>query len=58
MIKMSTYPQSYFHIEMPTKLEPIIPPFNWCMGYIHYYLGNIYYHLNMVTTNIHNLLES
>jgi len=25
MIRMSTYPQSYFHIEPPTKLEPIIP---------------------------------
>jgi hypothetical protein len=28
MIGMSTYPQSYFHIELPIKLELVIPPFN------------------------------
>jgi hypothetical protein len=50
MIGMSNYPQSYFHIELPTKLESIIPPYSWCMGYYHYYLQNIYYHLDMVTT--------
>jgi hypothetical protein len=57
MIGMSTYPQSYFHIEPPTKLELIIPHFNWFMDYIHNYLQNICYHLNLVKTEIHNLLK-
>jgi len=26
MIGMNTYPQSYFHIELPTKLELVIYP--------------------------------
>jgi hypothetical protein len=58
MIGMNTYPQSYFHIELPTKLEPVIPPFIWYMGYIHYYMHNICHHLDLVTIEIHNLLES
>jgi hypothetical protein len=26
MIKMNTCPWSYFHIQSPTKLKPVIPP--------------------------------
>jgi hypothetical protein len=58
MIGMNTCPQFYFHIELPTKLEVVIPRFSRYMGYIHYYLQNIYYHLGLVTTEIHNLLKS
>jgi hypothetical protein len=57
MIGMNTYPQSYFHIESLIKLEPIIPPFSSYMGYIHYYLHNIYYHVDLVTTKFHNMLK-
>jgi hypothetical protein len=57
MLRISTCPQSYFHIEPPIKLELVIPPFNWYMSYIHYYLLNIYYHLDLMTIHIHNLLE-
>jgi hypothetical protein len=57
MIGMSTYPQPYFHINLLTKLEPIIPHFSWCMDYIHYYLQSTCYHLNLVKIEIHNTLE-
>ncbi len=33
-------------------------PFQLVYGLHHYYLYNIYYHLDLVTTEIHNLLES
>jgi hypothetical protein len=36
MMGMNTYRQS--HIELPTKLELVIPHFSLCMDYIHYYL--------------------
>jgi hypothetical protein len=58
MIGMNTCPQFYFHIEPPTKLEQIIPHFSLCMDYIDYCLHNIYYHLDLVKTKIHNLLKS
>jgi hypothetical protein len=57
MIRMNTYPQSYFYIEPRTKLESVIHPLSWYMSYIHYYLQNIYYHLYLVATEIHNLLK-
>jgi len=58
MIGMSTYPQSYSHIESPTKLESVIPHSNLYMDYIHYCLQNTYYHPDLLKTEIHNLLES
>jgi hypothetical protein len=58
MIGMNTYPQSHSHIEPPTKLEPGHTPFQLVYGlHIHYYLQNTCYHLNLMKTEIHNLLK-
>jgi hypothetical protein len=58
MTGMNTYPQSYSHIKLPTKLEPVVPHFNLCVDYIHYYLHNTCYNLDQVKIEICNLLES
>jgi hypothetical protein len=55
---INTCPHFYSHIELPTKLQHVIPHFNLCMDYIHYCLQNTYYHPNLVKTKIHNLLKS
>jgi hypothetical protein len=47
-----------FHIKLLTKLELVVPPLNWYMGYIRYYLQNICYHLDLVITIFHNKLKS
>jgi hypothetical protein len=57
MIKMSTCLESYLHIELPTKLELGIPHFSYYINDIHYYPQSIYYHLNLVKIEIHNMLE-
>jgi hypothetical protein len=44
MIGMNTYPQFYFLIKLPLRLEPVTLHFNMFMNYIPYYLYNTYYH--------------
>jgi hypothetical protein len=56
-IGMNICPQFYFHIEV-YKVETGHTPFSWYMGYIHYYLQNIWYHLYLMMTDIHNLKKS